>query len=227
MSEDNSTHYMNLYSKSGADMPAVSALAEDGIIFKNVFSNAPVCSVARSTIITGTHAPRIGTQYHRKMKMVKLPETIKPLPIYLSENGYYTTNNSKEDYNFIKEGKIWDESSKFASYKNRAKGQPFFHVQNYHNTHEGSLHFDKKQLINGLQLNNLDSIKPFPYHPDTPTFRYTQYLYYKHHSDVDKEIGKFIKELENDGLMENTIIFYFSDHGGVLQEVKVTYMKQG
>ena len=64
------------------------------------------------------------------MKMVKLPKTIQPLPVYLSENGYYTTNNAKEDYNFIKEGKVWDESSKNASYKNRAEGQPFFHVQN-------------------------------------------------------------------------------------------------
>ncbi len=220
VTEDNSTHYMNLYNAGGANMPTISALAEDGIIFENVFSNAPVCSVARSTIITGTYAPRIGTQYHRKMKMVKLPKTIKPLPVYLSENGYYTTNNAKEDYNFIKEGKVWDESSKNASYKNRAEGQPFFHVQNYHNTHEGSLHFNKEQLIDGLELNNLDSIKPFPYHPDTPTFRYTQSLYYKHHNDVDKEIGKFVKELENDGLMENTIIFYYSDHGGVLPRSK-------
>ena len=65
VTEDNSTHYMNLYNAGGANMPTISALAEDGIIFENVFSNAPVCSVARSTIITGTYAPRIGTQNHR------------------------------------------------------------------------------------------------------------------------------------------------------------------
>ena len=220
VSEDNSVHYMNLYTKGGAEMPNISSLASDGIIFNNAFSNAPVCSVARSTIITGVYSPRIGTQYHRRMSLVKLPNDIKPLPVYLKEAGYYTSNNSKEDYNFIKDGEIWDESSGKASYKNRKKEQPFFHVQNFHNTHEGQLHFDQKHLDNAIKTNNLDSIKPFPYHPDTPTFRYTQSLYHNHHKDVDKEIGKFIKKLEDENLLDNTIIFYYGDHGGVLPRSK-------
>ena len=220
VSEDNSIHYMNLYTKGGAEMPAISSLASKGVVFDNAFSNAPVCSVARSTIITGAYAPRIGTQFHRKMSMVKLPNNIKPLPTYLNEAGYYTTNNAKEDYNFIKENKVWDESSKKATYKNRMKGQPFFHVQNFHNTHEGQLHFNSKQLADALLSNELDSISPFPYHPDTPTFRYTQSLYHNHHKDVDKEMGEFIEDLKNEGLMENTIIFYYGDHGGVLPRSK-------
>ena len=220
VTEDNSIHYMNLYTKGAAEMPAISALANQGVVFDNAFSNAPVCSVARSTIITGAYAPRIGTQYHRKMSQVKLPDNIKPFPIYLKQAGYYVTNNAKEDYNFIKEEKIWDESSLKATYKNRKDGQPFFHVQNFHNTHEGKLHFNEKQLSEALDLNNLDSIKPFPYHPDTPTFRYTQSLLHNHHKDVDKEIGKFIENLEKEGLMENTIIFYYGDHGGVLPRSK-------
>jgi arylsulfatase A-like enzyme len=179
-----------------------------------------VCSVARSTIITGVYAPRIGTQYHRKMSKVKLPKNIKPLPAYLNQAGYYTSNNAKEDYNFIKENKVWDESSKKASYKNRKEGQPFFHVQNFHNTHEGQLHFNSKQLTSALETNELDSIMPFPFHPDTPTFRYTQSLYYNHHKDVDKEMGKFLKDLNDEGLMDNTIIFYYGDHGGVLPRSK-------
>ena len=220
VTEDNSLHYMNLYTKGGAEMPNVSSLASEGIVFNNAFSNAPVCSVARSTIITGVYSPRIGTQYHRRMSLVKLPDDVKPLPVYLKEAGYYTSNNSKEDYNFIKDGEIWDESSGKASYKNRKKGQPFFHVQNFHNTHEGQLHFDKENLENALKTHNLDSVKPFPYHPDTPTFRYTQSLYHNHHKDVDKEIGKFIKKLEDENLLDNTIIFYYADHGGVLPRSK-------
>ena len=220
VTEDNSIHYMNLYTKGGAEMPAISQLANQGVVFNNAFSNAPVCSVARSTIITGVYAPRIGTQYHRKMSKVKLPNGIKPLPTYLSEIGYYTSNNAKEDYNFIKENKVWDESSKKATYKNRKKGQPFFHVQNFHNTHEGQLHFNSKQLTSALETNELDSIMPFPFHPDTPTFRYTQSLYHNHHKDVDKEMGKFLKDLQDEGLMDNTIIFYYGDHGGVLPRSK-------
>ncbi len=220
VTEDNSIHYMNLYKAGGAEMPAVASLASEGVVFDNAFSNAPVCSVARSTLITGVYAPRIGTQYHRKMSKVKLPDDVKPLPVYLKEAGYYTTNNAKEDYNFIKEGEIWNESSGKATYKNRNEGQPFFHVQNLHNTHEGQLHFDKEHLENALKTNNLDSIKPFPYHPDTPIFRYTQSLLHSHHKDVDKEIAKIISDLENEGLLDDTIIFYYGDHGGVLPRSK-------
>ena len=89
-------------------MPSIEKLAKNGVVFDHAFSNAPVCSVARSTLIMGCYAPRIGTQYHRKMSMVKLPEHIKPLPTYLNQAGYYTSNNAKEDYNFIKENKVWD-----------------------------------------------------------------------------------------------------------------------
>ena len=211
---------MDLYTKGGAKMPTISSLASEGIVFDNAFSNAPVCSVARSTLITGVYAPRIGTQYHRRMSKVKLPDNVKPLPVYLKDAGYYTTNNAKEDYNFIKEGEIWDESSGKASYKNRNEGQPFFHVQNFHNTHEGQLHFDNEHLESALKNNNLDSIKPFPYHPDTPTFRYTQSLLHNHHKDVDKEIAKIIDDLEKEGLIDDTIIFYYGDHGGVLPRSK-------
>ena len=211
---------MDLYTKGGAKMPTISSLASEGVVFDNAFSNAPVCSVARSTLITGVYAPRIGTQYHRRMSKVKLPDNVKPLPVYLKDAGYYTTNNAKEDYNFIKEGEIWDESSGRASYKNRNEGQPFFHVQNFHNTHEGQLHFDNEHLESALKNNNLDSIKPFPYHPDTPTFRYTQSLLHNHHKDVDKEIAKIIDDLEKEGLIDDTIIFYYGDHGGVLPRSK-------
>ena len=220
VSEDNSIHYMNLYTDGGAEMPNISSLAKKGVVFDNAFSNAPVCSVARSTIITGAFAPRIGTQYHRKASPVNLPENIKPLPIYLKKAGYYTTNNAKEDYNFVKENNIWDESSKTATYKNRKKGQPFFHVQNFHTTHEGQLHFNENELTEALKLYDLDSIKPFPYHPDTPTYRYTQFLLHKHHKKVDDQMGEFIKNLEREGLIENTIIFYYADHGGVLPRSK-------
>ena len=220
VTEDNSIHYMNLYTDGGAEMSQINALADQGVVFDNAFSNSPVCSVARSTLITGVYAPRVGTQYHRRMNRVKLPDGVKPLPVYLKEAGYYTTNNAKEDYNFIKDGEIWNESSGKATYKNRKENQPFFHVQNFHNTHEGQLHFNKQHLEEALKNNNLDSITPFPYHPDTPTFRYTQSLLHNHHKDVDKEIEKFINDLKNEGLLDDTIIFYYGDHGGVLPRSK-------
>ena len=220
VSEDNSIHFMDLYSKDGAKMPNISSLAKKGVVFNNAFSNAPVCSVARSTIITGVYGPTIGTQYHRKAYPVNLPKYIKPLPLYLRDAGYYTTNNNKEDYNFKKENEIWDESSSKATYKNRKVNQPFFHVQNFGNTHEGRLHFSKEYFKKEIENFNIENTPTFPYHPDTPIFRFTRELLYKHHMSLDSKIGEFIKDLEKQGLMENTIIFYYGDHGGVLPRSK-------
>jgi len=220
VSEDNSKHYMKLYEESGASMPNVEALAAKGIVFNNAFSNAPVCSVARSTIISGCYAPRVGAQYHRRMQLAPMPDGLKMFPGYLQEAGYYVTNNAKEDYNFIQSDSVWNESSGKASYKNRKAGQPFFHVQNFGTTHEGRLHFSKMQMDSTTTNTSTEDVAVFPYHPDTPTFRYTNAYYRDLHRKVDSEIGDFIKQLEEDGLKENTIIFYYGDHGGVLPRSK-------
>ncbi|MEX0288291.1 MAG: sulfatase [Flavobacteriaceae bacterium] len=220
VTEDNSKHFLKLYDQGGASMPNIEALAKQGIVFNNAFSNAPVCSVARSTIISGCYAPRVGTQYHRRMTLAPMPEGLKMFPEYLREAGYYTTNNAKEDYNFVKSGNEWDESSKKATYKNRKPGQPFFHVQNFHSTHEGQLHFTKMQMDSLSTMTSTEDVEVFPYHPDTPIYRFTNAYYRDLHQKVDAQIGEFIQLLEDDGFMENTIIFYYGDHGGVLPRSK-------
>ena len=217
--EDNSSHHMRLYNENGAPMPAIEKLASEGIVFDNAFSNAPVCSVARSTLITGCYAPRIFTQFHRRAKHVPLPNDLMPMPYYLKKAGYYTTNNSKQDYNFILPEEVWDESSTKATYKNRQPGQPFFHVQNHTVTHEGNLHFSQ-EIIDKTADKDLEDIKVFPYHPDTKTFRFSYYHFQNRHKLADQQMGGFLKELNEQGLMEDTIIFYYGDHGGVLPRSK-------
>ncbi|MEM6802237.1 MAG: sulfatase [Bacteroidota bacterium] len=220
VSEDNSIHYMDLYSEGGAKIPHIEALAKKGLTFKHAFSQGPVCSVARSTLISGCYAPRIGVQYHRRTQKAPMPQGLKMFPYYLRQEGYYTSNNAKEDYNIITDEGVWDESSKKASYRNRAEDQPFFHVQNYGTTHEGRLHFSQKEMEANPTTKNPDEITPFPYHPNTATSRYTYAKYQDLHQKVDQQIGEFLKQLEVDGLMDNTIIFYYGDHGGVLPRSK-------
>ncbi|MEO1013472.1 MAG: sulfatase [Bacteroidota bacterium] len=220
VSEDNSAHYLKLYDEGGAPMPNIETLAESGIVFNNAFSNAPVCSVARSTIISGCYAPRVGTQYHRKIQLAPMPKGLKMFPEYLREAGYYTSNNSKEDYNFIKSNNVWDESSKNASYRNRKEGQPFFHVQNFGTTHEGQLHFTRAEMDSLAPKAPIKGTTILPYHPNTPIFGYTNARYRDLQKKVDVQIGEFVRQLESDGLMDNTIIFYYGDHGGVLPRSK-------
>jgi len=213
--EDNSACWYRLYNPDhGAPMPNIERLAKSGLVFNNAYSCAPVCSAARSTIISGCYGPRTGAHYHRRQQRVKLPDGLKPFPAYLREAGYYTTNNHKTDYNYALDMKAaWDNSSSKASYRNRAPGQPFFHVQNYGTTHEGKLFADLP--ADQLTVQPAD-VKVFPYHPDTPTFRkkYAQYLTL--HTTIDEQMGHMIAALEKDGLLDDTFIFHYGDHGGVL-----------
>ena len=101
-SEDNSKHYMKMFDDNGVETPEIQTLAEQGLIFTHAFSNTPVCSAARSTLISGCYGPRVASHYHRKMEKVPLPGSLEMFPAYLRKAGYYTTNNNKEDYNFFK-----------------------------------------------------------------------------------------------------------------------------
>lgn len=219
ISEDNSKHFLKLFDEHGAETPEIAKLASHGLIFEHAFSNSPVCSVARSTLITSCYGPRIGTQYHRRSAMVPMPDGVRMFPAYLRDAGYYTTNNSKKDYN-AKEGKgVWDESSGRANWRKRKDGQPFFHKQSFSTSHEGSLHFPASAM---KTKTTTDASKVFiaPYHPDTPTFRYTYARYHDRILAIDSQIGKVVADLEKDGLLDDTFIFYFGDHGGVLPRGK-------
>lgn len=221
VSEDNSQHFLQLYNEQGgAPMPNIEALAKHGLIFNHAFSQAPVCSVARSTLISGSFAPRIGAQYHRATQRVPMPDGQEMFPYYLRQAGYYTSNNAKEDYNMIKSEGVWDNSGRQATYRDRKADQPFFHVQNFGTTHEGQLHFTTEKMKTEKTSKAPDEFTPFPYHPNTPTFRYTYAKYYDLHQKVDQQIGEFLDQLEADGLMDNTFIFYYGDHGGVLPRSK-------
>ena len=146
MSEDNSKHYLKHFDRHGAETPNIEALAQHGVTFDRAFSCAPVCSVARTTLITSCYGPRIGTQFHRRLAMAPMPDGLKMFPAYLRDAGYYTTNNSKQDYNAQKRS-VWDDSSKRATWKNRPDSStPFFHVVTSTLSHEGKLHFNATQM---------------------------------------------------------------------------------
>jgi arylsulfatase A-like enzyme len=216
VSEDNSKHYLRLYNENGAAMPAVESLAEQGLVFENAFSNAPVCSVARSTLATGAYGPRVATQYHRAFKLAKLPENLEPVSKILMDDGYYTSNRHKEDYNFRKRGEVWHASGPQASWKNREPGQPFFHMESWGTTHESKLHFPSSNITAEPALIDKEQDVLPPIYPDTVTFRYTHAFYLEQHQTLDEQLAKVIDELEQSGELENTFIFYFGDHGGVL-----------
>lgn len=215
-SEDNSKHYLKLFDENGVSTPNIESLADQGLVFTRAFSNAPVCSVARSTLISGCYAPRIGAQFHRKYTPVPMPDSLQMFPWYLRKAGYFTSNNQKKDYNIIEGEGVWDESSGEATWRNRAGGQPFFHVFNIGISHESSLHFSHGEMDSIATETSENSFQVQPNHPQTRTFTYTNAYYRDKIRVMDNMVGEVLDELRKDGLMDNTFIFYFADHGGVL-----------
>jgi arylsulfatase A-like enzyme len=201
-------------------MPNVERLAEKGLTFEAAYANSPVCSAARTTLLLGCYGPRVSTHYHRALTKAALAEPLKPYPLYFREAGYYTANCSKTDYNIVESAAIWDESSTRASYRNREAGQPFFQVWNLHETHESRTHatFDKK--ADAAYISKPEQMTVFPYHPDTELFRKLYAHYLDQHREADRQMGRFLDHLAADGLMDDTIVFVFGDHGGVLPRSK-------
>lgn len=216
VSEDNSSHWLGCYGNAQAQTPRIDALAKEGFLFEHAYSNAPVCAVARSTLLLGAYAPTVGTQHMRSRHAI--PQNYRPYVEYLRAAGYYCTNNSKTDYNFKgNDHSYWDQSSNKAHYQNRPEGKPFFAIFNLFDSHESSLF--NKAPAEPKRLKPVDMDLP-PYLPDLPEIRKDMARYHDRITDMDAKVGKIIDDLEKAGLANSTIVIYTSDHGGVLPRGK-------
>jgi len=223
--------YLGCYGDPYAITPNLDRLAGQGILYTNAYATAPVCAPCRSCLVTGLYATSLGTQHLRSE--VPLPKAIQPVPKLLRAAGYYCSNNYKEDYNFT-DVTIWDESSPTAHWRNRAAGQPFFSVFNFTSTHQGQINgsdeefFEKyrSKLAPG-QRHDPDAILLPPYYPDSPMVRNIWARYYDLITYMDKQVGDLLAALEADGLADDTIVFFFSDHGMGLPRFKRTLYDSG
>jgi len=215
VSEDNNP-YMGCYGDKLARTPTLDGLAAKGVLYENCFSQAPVCAPSRFTLISGMYAPSCGPAEHMRAQG-KIPTFLRGFPAYLRDAGYYCTNNSKTDYNSpINIKDAWDESSNNAHWRNRPAGKPFFAVFNHGVTHESSM-FGKGDRPGGTDP---AQVRLPAYHPDTPEFRADRAHYYDQMALLDGQVAKLLKQLEDDGLSEDTIVFYYGDNGGVLGRSK-------
>jgi uncharacterized sulfatase len=211
-SEDNGPE-LGCYGDEYATTPHIDALAARGLRYLNAWSTAPVCAPARTTIISGIYPPSTGSQHMRSQSV--LPASMKMYPQFLRELGYYCSNNSKEDYNLSKPGQVWDESSRKAHWKNRQPGQPFFAIFNHTVSHESQLRKRPHKAVHDPA-----GVRVRAYHPDTPEVRQDWAQYYDKLTEMDEKVGQNLKELEEAGLADDTIVFYYGDHGSGMPRSK-------
>ena len=229
--EDMSPH-LGSYGDSQVKTPHLDKLASEGIRYTRAFATAGVCAPSRSAIITGMYQQSIGTQHMRTAKLsankdayppdyvgysALVPEAVKCFPEYLRAAGYYCTNNAKEDYQFEAPPTVWDESSRKGHWRNRKNAeQPFFAVFNLMTTHESQVW----ERANEPLLVDPKNVQVPPYYPDVPEVRKDIARHLSNVMVMDQQAGEILSQLEQDGLSDNTIIFFFSDHGDGLPFVK-------
>lgn len=209
---------LGCYGSKYSVTPNLDQLAAQGCRYTRAFSVAGVCAPSRSAIITGMYPSTIGTQYMR-CKGVP-PDYVKCFTEYLRAAGYYCTNDSKTDYNFDSPRTAWDESRPGAHWRNRPnKDQPFFAVINLTTTHESQIRQPEakyQQLRSRLspeEIHDPAKAELPPYYPDTPVVRNDWARYHDIITAMDKQAGKILKDLTDDGLAENTVVFFWGDHG--------------
>jgi uncharacterized sulfatase len=215
---------LGCYGDPDAITPNLDALAKHGVRYSHAFSMAGVCAPSRSCLITGMYPTTLGSHYMRCQ--AALPAGVRCFTEHLRKAGYYCSNNAKQDYNFRTPAAAWDESSRKAHWRNRKKDQPFFSVFNNLVTHESQIRTPesvfKKQTarLTARERHDPAKIALPPFHPDTPEVRRDWARHFDTVTAMDKWIGDFLAGLEADGLADDTIVFFFSDHGVGLPRCK-------
>jgi N-sulfoglucosamine sulfohydrolase len=232
--EDQSQYLLPLNGNDDISLPNLQKIADESLIFENMYSVYPVCAPARSAIITGMYPNSIGTHNMRTMaysyykkngnfgerneneKVLgipryssKLAESIKTFPSILRENGYFTYNKDKGDYNFIISDSTWSEYG--TNEKITKADSPIFAVYNYNVTHESSMwQRDKEPLM--VDPKDLKIIPPI--FPDDSIVRHSLAVNYSNLIEMDRQVGKLVNQLKEEDLYDDSYIFFYSDHGG-------------
>ncbi len=232
--EDISPH-LGCYGDEYAYTPVLDNLAKEGILFTNAYAPAPVCTPARSSLITGLYASSLGTQHLRGK--VPLSKKVKCFTEYLRNAGYYCLNFNKTDYNFDVPQNAWDytidwieripHDSLVTKYLDEVPdNKPFFCVFNFFLTHQSQTRYglDKLNEINNklppeARHNPHEAPVP-PYYPNTREVRTNIAALHTQITLLDIHVGEILEDLEHAGLANNTIVFFYSDHGDGLPRHK-------
>ncbi len=220
------------YGDTVALTPVLDRLAREGVRFTRMFSVSGVCAPSRAALITGMYPSSIGANHMRVSRKdvpgiepyeVVPPPHVRPYTELLRAAGYYTTNNSKTDYQFKPPITAWDESGRDAHWKNRPEGMPFFSIFNSTTTHESQVW---KRANDPVVIPPERVLLP-PYYPDTLKVRRDVARVYSNVAIMDREVGELLAELEEAGLAEDTIVIWYSDHGGPMPRQKRLVLDSG
>ena len=230
---DDMSANFSCYGEKLIQTPAVDRLAAEGTKFTHAFVTAPVCSPCRSALITGMYQTTIGSHHHRsgrgEMK-IHLPAGVEPVPALFQKEGYFTCIGSglteavqgkkkkaglgKTDYNFEYNGTIYN-SHDWAGHGEK----PFFmQVQLSGGKLRGGTDASAQKLSRNAVQAFGKAVQPGdvtlpPYYPRDPVLLRDWAAYLDAVRFTDQHVGRVIARLEKEGLLENTVVIFMTDHG--------------
>ncbi len=219
------TPALGCYGDSAAYTPILDKIAREGVRYTNAFSVAGVCAPSRHALITGMYPTSTGGHHMRTINNlvedvpdygVVLPPEVRCFSELLRAAGYYCANNQKTDYQFHAPVTAWDECDFDAHWRKRPPGKPFFAIINFMTTHESRIWTQRWEPL----LIDEAKVPIPPYFPEHPTIRRDVARKYSNITEMDHQVGIILEQLEADGLLDSTIIFFYSDHGGMLPREK-------
>jgi N-sulfoglucosamine sulfohydrolase len=228
---------LGCYGDDFAITPHIDKLASESVVYERAYASAPVCSPSRSCLINGLPATSQGTMQMRSA--FPIPGAMSGFPSLLRKAGYYTSNNVKTDYNSGNFADIitasWDESSNTAHWRNKNGDKPFFSVFNLMTSHQSrsmvwpyaKFQAEVQSKLSKDEIHDPAKVPLPPYYVDTPVVRKTVARFYDCVTAMDKEVGAILAQLEEDGLAEDTIVFFYSDHGSGMPRHKRALLDSG
>jgi arylsulfatase A-like enzyme len=234
--DDMSAHF-SCYGEKSIETPAVDRLAKEGLLFTKAYATSPVCSTFRSSLITGMYQNSIGSHHHRSGRgkhRIKLPDGVRPVPELFQKAGYFTCIGSglekydfrslptsrqkrgKTDYNFDWDVELYDSHD----WAGRKKYQPFFmqvqlHGGKLRGASESGYQALEKRMQNqfGMQPTPHEKNPLPPYYPNDPVILRDWATYLDTVKITDWHVGQVMERLEKEGVLENTLVVFFTDHG--------------
>ncbi len=213
--------YLGCYGDSVAVSPHLDNFSQDAIRHEYMFTCVGVSSPSRYSLITGRHSSTDGANYMRVSNFIKgygvvPPDGVKCFSELMREQGYYTTNNAKTDYQFGVPVSAWDEQGNQAHWRHAPKDMPFLSIFNLNITHESQIW---EQGKNELFVKPED-VKLPPYYPDNAVVRHDMAVMYSNIKRMDDDFQRLLAELEASDRADNTIVIFYSDNGGPIPRGK-------
>ncbi|WP_422925270.1 sulfatase-like hydrolase/transferase [Singulisphaera sp. PoT] len=219
---DDMSANFSCYGEAAIRTPNVDRIAREGTRFSKAFVTAPVCSPCRSALITGMYQTSIGAHNHRSGRgdeRIRLPEGVEPVPAIFKSEGYYTCIGgplakgrqlAKTDYNFDWDRAIYDGND----WSGRKPGQPFFmQVQLHGGKYREGKNWEATVRKELGEPTDPAKVKLPPYYPNDPVLINDWASYLDAVRYTDKQVGDVLERLKREGLLDNTIVFFMTDHG--------------